>query len=168
MNCLDYTRRPKTLHYQRPSEAERRRDSTECLMQLSLSTPTTVIQRGVKKRKNTSSVKEVASAATSEPAPKRKRIKVLTHRPCYIEPVIVPEFVGETSSATEAKGPTPLPNIEGLAEVLATEKIEEPRAEETKTLEILSPSAKIEVPVPMPMTTQREKEWLMYWMYWRQ
>jgi hypothetical protein len=38
-----------------------------------------------------------------------------------------------------------LPNIEGLAEVPAMEKIEEPRAEETKTLEVLSPSAKIEV-----------------------
>jgi hypothetical protein len=56
----------------------------------------------------------------------------------------VPEFIGETSSATEAKEPTPLPNIEGLAEVPATEKIEEPRAEETKTSEVLSPSTKIE------------------------
>jgi hypothetical protein len=56
----------------------------------------------------------------------------------------VPEFVGETSSATEAKEPTPLPNIEGLVEVPVTEKIEEPRAEETKTSEVLSPSAKIE------------------------
>jgi hypothetical protein len=96
------------------------------------------------KRKNTSSAKETASVAPSEPAPKRKRVKVLTHRPRYIEPATVPEFAGETSSATEAKEPTPLPNIEGLAEVPATKKIEEPRAEETKTLEILSPSAKIE------------------------
>ena len=76
------------------------------------------------KRKNTSSAKETASAAPSEPAPKRKRVKVLTHRPRYIEPATVPEFVGETSSATEAKEPTPLPNIEGLAEMPATEKIE--------------------------------------------
>jgi hypothetical protein len=30
------------------------------------------------------------------------------------------------------------------------EKIEEPRAEETKTSEILSPSARVEVPMPMP------------------
>jgi hypothetical protein len=109
------------------------------------------------KRKNTSSAKEVASAATSEPASKRKRIKVLTHRPRYIEPATMPEFVGETCLVTEAKGPTPLPNIEGLVEVPATEKIEEPRAEETKTLEILSPSAKIEVPVPMPMMTLKRK-----------
>jgi hypothetical protein len=95
------------------------------------------------KRKNTSSAKEAAPAAPSEPAPKRKRVKVLTHWPRYIEPATVPEFVGETSSATEAKEPTPLRNIEGLAEVPATEKIEEPRAEETKTSEVLSPSAKI-------------------------
>jgi hypothetical protein len=109
------------------------------------------------KRKNTSSTKEVASAAPSEPAPKRKMVKVLTHRPRYIEPATVPEFVGETSSAIEAKEPTPLPNIEGLDEVPAMEKIEEPRAEETKTSEILSPSAKIEVPMPMPMTTPKRK-----------
>ena len=85
------------------------------------------------KRKNTSSAKEAASAAPSEPAPKRKRVKVLTHRPRYIEPATVPEFVGETSSTTEAKEPTLLPNIEGLAEVPATEKIEEPRAKEPNT-----------------------------------
>jgi hypothetical protein len=95
------------------------------------------------KRKGTSSAKEAASAAPSEPAPKRKRVKVLTHRPRYIEPAIVPDFVDETSSATEAKEPTPLPTIEGLAEVPATEKIEEPRAEDLKTSEVLSPSTKI-------------------------
>jgi hypothetical protein len=89
------------------------------------------------KRKNTSSAKEVASAAPGEPAPKRKRVKVLTHRPRYIESATMPDFVGETSSAAEAKEPT-------LAEVPAMEKIEEPRAEETKTSEVLSPSAKIE------------------------
>jgi hypothetical protein len=56
----------------------------------------------------------------------------------------VSEFAGKTSSATEAKEPTPLPNIVGLAEVPVTEKIEEPRADVTKTTKILSPSAKIE------------------------
>jgi hypothetical protein len=101
------------------------------------------------KRKDTASVKEAASAAPSEPAPKRKKMKVLTHRTHYIEPATVPEFVGETSSATEAKEPTPLPNIEEPAIMSEMEKIEEPRAEETKTSEILSPSAKVEVPMPM-------------------
>jgi hypothetical protein len=96
------------------------------------------------KRKNTSSAKETTSAAPSEPAPKRKRVKVLTHRPRYIELATVPEFAGETSSATEAKESTLLPETEELAEVPATEKMEKPRTEEAKTSEILSPSAKIE------------------------
>jgi hypothetical protein len=102
------------------------------------------------KRKDTASVKEVASATPSEPAPKRKKMKVLSHRSRYIEPATMPEFIGETSSATEAKGPTPLPNIEEPAIMPEMEKIEELRAEETKTSEILSPSAKVEVPTPMP------------------
>jgi hypothetical protein len=60
-----------------------------------------------RKRKDVTSGKDAASVAPSEPAPKRKKVKVLTHRPRFIEPAIVPEFVGETSSATEAKEPTP-------------------------------------------------------------
>jgi hypothetical protein len=104
------------------------------------------------KRKGTTSAKETASAAPSEPAPKRKRVKVLTHRPRYIEPATVPEFAGETSSVTEAKEPTLLPEIKELAEVPVTEKIEEAKTEEAKTSaegvkisEILSPSREIEV-----------------------
>jgi hypothetical protein len=118
------------------------------------------------KRKGTTFAKETASAAPSEPAPKRKRVKVLTHRPRYIEPATVPEYAGETSSAIEAKEPTLLPEIKELVEVPATEKleepntllpeikelaevpaiekIEEPRTEKAKTSEVLSPSAKIE------------------------
>jgi hypothetical protein len=72
-------------------------------------------------------------------------MKVLTHRPCYIEPAIVPEFAGETSSAPEAKEPTPLPNIEEPAVMSEIEKIEEAKAKETRTSEILSPSAQVEV-----------------------
>jgi hypothetical protein len=45
------------------------------------------------KRKGATSGKDDASAAPSEPAPKRKKVKVLTHRPRFIEPAIVPEFV---------------------------------------------------------------------------
>jgi hypothetical protein len=85
------------------------------------------------KRKGTTSAKESASAAPSEPAPKRKRVKVLTHRPRYIEPATVPEFAGETSSATEAKEPSLLPEIKELAEVPVTEKMEEPKTEEART-----------------------------------
>jgi hypothetical protein len=37
----------------------------------------------------------------SEPMPKSKKVKVLTHRPCYIEPAVVPEFGAGSSSAAE-------------------------------------------------------------------
>jgi hypothetical protein len=104
------------------------------------------------KRKGTTSAKEIASTAPSEPAPKRKRVKVLTHRPRYIEPATVPEFAGETSSATKAKEPTLLPEIKELDEVPVTEEMEEPKTEEAKTSaeglkisEILCPSGEIEV-----------------------
>jgi hypothetical protein len=101
------------------------------------------------KRKGATSGKVAASAAPSEPAPKSKKLKVLTHRLRYIEPAIVPEFSGETSSATEAKGPAPPAHkIKGPAAMpkapstkLAepkTDKTEEPRIEGTKILEVLS------------------------------
>jgi hypothetical protein len=106
------------------------------------------------KRKNTSSAKEIASVAPSEPAPKRKKMKVLTHRPRYIEPATVPEYVGETSSATEAKEPTPLPNVEESAIMPEIEKIEEPKATET------SPSTKVEAPQSQkgPAMTPKKKK----------
>jgi hypothetical protein len=56
-------------------------------------------------------------------------VKVLTHRPRFIEPAIVPEFVGETSSATEAKEPALAQKTEELRATPKVEKIEEPRAE---------------------------------------
>jgi hypothetical protein len=98
------------------------------------------------KRKGATSKKAAALATSSEPAPKRKKLKVLTHQPRYIEPAIVPEFGGETSSAIEAKGPALTQRIEEPAAMPKTDKIEEPRIEETKTLEVLSPSAGVEVP----------------------
>jgi hypothetical protein len=113
------------------------------------------------KRKDTTSAKEAASAALNEPSPKRKKMKVLTHRSRYIEPATVPEFVGETSSATEAKEPTPLPNIEEPVIMPEMGKIEEPKAKETWTSEILSPSAKVEVPKSQKgpaMTPQKKKD----------
>jgi hypothetical protein len=103
------------------------------------------LSRG-QKRKGATSGKVVALATSSEPAPKRKNLKVLTHRPHYIEPAIVPEFGGETSSAIEAKGPALTQRIEEPAIMLKTDKIEEPRIKETKTFEVLSPSAGVEVP----------------------
>jgi hypothetical protein len=47
--------------------------------------------------------KTAASATPVEPMPKGKKVKVLTHRSRYIEPVVVPEFSAGTSSTTETK-----------------------------------------------------------------
>jgi hypothetical protein len=111
------------------------------------------------KRKGTTSVKEVASAAPSEPTPKRKKMKVLTHRPCYIEPAMVPEFFSEASSATEAKKPIPAQKAEELSATPKAEKTEESKAEGTKISEILSPSAEVGVPQAQkgPAVTPKRK-----------
>jgi hypothetical protein len=85
-------------------------------------------------------------ATSSEPAPKRKKLKVLTHRPRYIEPATVPEFGGETSSAIEAKGLALTQRIEEPAAMPKIDKIEKSRIEGAKTLEVLSPSVGVEVP----------------------
>jgi hypothetical protein len=98
------------------------------------------------KRKDTASTKETASAVLSEPAPKRKKIKVLTHHPRYIQPATVPEFVSESSSTPETKDATPPKNVEESITMPETKKAEELTTEETRTSEILSPSAKVEVP----------------------
>jgi hypothetical protein len=68
------------------------------------------------KRKGAAPVKDVALAVSSEPMPKRKKVKVFTHRPRYIEMATVPDFGSETSSANEAK------------ETALTQKTEEPAA----------------------------------------
>jgi hypothetical protein len=91
-------------------------------------------------------VKEVTSAAPSEPTPKRKKMKVLTHRPRYIEPATMPEFVGEASSAAEAKNPVPAQKAEELSAAPKVERTEESKAEGTKISEVLSPSVGVGVP----------------------
>jgi hypothetical protein len=103
--------------------------------------------------------KSAASATPDEPAPKSKKLKVLTHRPRYIEPAVVPEFGGETSSAAEPKEPIPptqkvedpvimpkVPLVELAESKTDKDKTEEPKIEGTKMLEILSPSAEATVP----------------------
>jgi hypothetical protein len=111
----------------------------------------------VQKRKGATSGKVAASAAPSEPAPKSKKLKVLTHRPRYIEPAVVPEFGGEASSAAAPKEPIPsTQKVEEPAILLKapsaklaepkTDKTGEPRIKGTKTLEILSPSTEVTMP----------------------
>jgi hypothetical protein len=105
--------------------------------------------------------KATAVAASAEPVPKAtsKKMKVLTHRPRYIEPAVVPEFGREASSAAEPREPVPptqktkepiimskVPSAE-LAELKTDkDKAEKPNIEETKAIEILSPSSEVTVP----------------------
>jgi hypothetical protein len=113
------------------------------------------LSRG-QKRKSAIFGKDAAPAARSEPAPKRKKVKVLTHRPRYIKPTEVPKFGGETSSATKAEEsaltqrneepatmPKASPAKSGEPKAI---NIEEAEVEKTKILEVISPSAEVTVP----------------------
>jgi hypothetical protein len=96
--------------------------------------------------------KAVTLATPVEPVPKGIKVKVLTHRPCYIEPAVVPEFSAGTSSATKIKEivPTALSTEEPAVmpkvltvklDEMKVDKAEEPKIEEImKMPEILSPS----------------------------
>jgi hypothetical protein len=101
------------------------------------------------KRKIAASGKIAASAITVEL--KGKKMKVLTHRPRYIEPAVIPEFGEGTSSASKAKEIVPI--LQSTVEHSVVQKIttvgpakaedikaKEPQAERvTKMPEILSP-----------------------------
>jgi hypothetical protein len=132
------------------------------------------LRRRGKKRKTAASTKAAALATLDEPAPKSKKLKVLTHRPRYIEPAVVPEFGGETSSAADPKEPIhptqkaeepaamPKASSAELAESKTDrDKAEEQKTEEAKKLEILSPSAEITVPKTqksLAATPKRKKD----------
>jgi hypothetical protein len=92
------------------------------------------LRRQGKKRKIVASVTTAVS--------KGKKIKVLTHRPRYIEPAVVPEFGEGTSSTAEAKQATP--NVQSAIESIVVPKVpivgpaeakddttEEPKVEKT-------------------------------------
>jgi hypothetical protein len=102
------------------------------------------------KRKIAASGKVSASAITAEP--KGKKIKVLTHRPRYIEPAVIPEFGEGASSAAEkeivppvkrTEEPAIMPKLPSVKLVeTKVDKAEKPKIEEiVKMAEILSPSA---------------------------
>jgi hypothetical protein len=75
--------------------------------------------------------------------PKSKKVKVLTHRPRYIEPVVVPEFGAGSSSATEATETAPIAQSTEEATVMPKVPIAEPveakvdKAEKSKIEEII-------------------------------
>jgi hypothetical protein len=106
--------------------------------------------------------KSYCLAALAEPAPKAvgKKMKVLTHRPRYIEPAVVPKFGGEASSATETRETIPpvqrtkepatmskVPSVELVETKADKHKAERSKIEEvTKMPEILSPSTEATAP----------------------
>jgi hypothetical protein len=108
--------------------------------------------------------KAPALATPAEPMPKAagKKMKVLTHRPRYIEPAVVPEFGGEASSAAESRERETVPPMQRTEEPaimpkvpsveLVETKVDKDKAEKSKTEEItkmpkiLSPSTEATMP----------------------
>jgi hypothetical protein len=125
-----------------PLEAGGRKDRTEFLMRSASYTPIIGFHCEGKEKKR----KIVASATV--PESKGKKMKVLTHRPRYIEPVVVPIFVEGASSTVETKPASLITqSVEELTVMLKThtvepdeDKVEEPKVEEIiKMPKILSP-----------------------------
>jgi hypothetical protein len=111
------------------------------------------------------------AASTTTVVPKGKKIKVLTHRPRYIETAVVPEFGEGTSSAAEAKQTAlaarsaeglivvPKVPIVGSAEA-KDDAAREPELEKTVMLtKILSPPAEAELSkvTRAPATTPKRR-----------
>jgi hypothetical protein len=108
------------------------------------------LRRQGKKRK-------VAASATTA-MPKGKKVKVLTHRPRYIEQAIVPEFGERTSPTAEAKQVASImqsaeklivvPKVPTVGPVEAKDdKAEEPKVEKTVRMpKNLSPPAEAKLP----------------------
>jgi hypothetical protein len=102
--------------------------------------------------------KTATSATPVEPMPKGKKLKVLTHRPRYIEPTVVPEFGAGSSSATKtmqtastahgAEEPAVMPKMHIVEPTEdKAEKVEEPKIDEiTKTPKILSLPLEADLP----------------------
>jgi hypothetical protein len=104
--------------------------------------------------------KAATSATPDEPVPKGKKLKVLTHRPRYIEPALIPEFGEGASSAAKIKEIVPpaqrteepaimlkLPSVELVETKADKDKAEGSKIEEiAKMSEILSPSTEATVP----------------------
>jgi hypothetical protein len=100
--------------------------------------------------------KAAALATSAEPVPKAagKNMKVLTHRPGYIESAVVPEFGGEASSTAESRETAPpMQRVEEPAIMLKAPsvelvemKVDKDKAERSTTEEVtkmpgtLSPS----------------------------
>jgi hypothetical protein len=113
--------------------------------------------------------KIAASVIPAEPMLKSKKVKVLTHRSCYIEPAVVPEFDAESSSAAEAtetaliaqstEEVTVMPKLL-IAESVEAKvgKVEKAKVEEIiKVPKILSPPTEAKLPKVQKTSTTTPK-----------
>jgi hypothetical protein len=121
------------------------------------------LRRQGKKRKTTTSATTVV--------PKGKKMKVLTHRPRYIESAVVPEFGEGTSSAAEARQAAPtvqsdeesiiVPKVPIVGPAKAEDDMaREPELEKTMMMpKILSPPTEAELPkmTKAPATTPNRR-----------
>jgi hypothetical protein len=64
--------------------------------------------------------RKIAASATTV-VPKGQKVKVLTHRPRYIEPVVVPEFGEGASSTAEARQAAPI--VQSVGEPIVVPKV---------------------------------------------
>jgi hypothetical protein len=102
--------------------------------------------------------KRKTATSTALAEPKSKKVKVLTHQPRYIEPVVVPEFGEGPSSAAEARQTasivqsaeesTVVPKVPTVGTAEAKyDKAEEPQVEKViKVPEILSSPVEADLP----------------------
>jgi hypothetical protein len=87
--------------------------------------------------------KRKATASATTVVPKSKKVKVLTHRPRYIEPVVVPDFVKGASSTAEARQAASITQSVEESTIMPKTHIVEPvkdkvdKAEEPKVEEII-------------------------------
>jgi hypothetical protein len=121
------------------------------------------LRRQEKKRKI------AASVTLSEPELKSKKVKVLIHRPRYIEPAAVPEFGAGSTSAAEAtqiapitqsaEEPTVMPKTHTVEPVEdKVDKAEEPKVEEIIRMpKILSPPTEAKLPMVPKASTMTPK-----------
>jgi hypothetical protein len=79
MNYLEHTLSLKIMHYLRPSGAEKKKRLNRVFDAIGFVYPDYRYPPRGQKRKGATSEKADASTASSEPAPKRKKVKVLTH-----------------------------------------------------------------------------------------
>jgi hypothetical protein len=104
--------------------------------------------------------KAAPSATLDKPVPKGNKLKVLTHRPRYIEPAVIPELDKGTSSSAKTKETVPpvrRTKESATMPKLPMVKLVEPKADKDKTErtkivemprmpEVLSPSTEATVP----------------------